>query len=258
MVELIARSETFSRFESYTRELQEKIVAGLGELEVAPFLMKEWTREQGGGGRMATVRGEVIEKGAVLVSSVHGSNNPITGKPFRAAGLSLIIHPRNPNAASVHMNVRRFEEEGDAWWGGGADISPMGAQHADDVEHFHGALKDALAERYQRGCAEADKYFFVPHRHRPRGAGGVFYDQERNADDRLVRALGDTFLAAYRPILARRARMAFTEEDRTRQLRERGIYVEFNLLWDRGTRFGFQSGGNPEAILASLPPVASW
>lgn len=252
------KSEAFARFEQYVRALQDRIVDALAEIEPEPFERKDWTRAEGGGGHMATVRGEVIEKGAVLVSSVHGPSNPLTQRPFRAAGLSLILHPANPHAPTVHMNVRRFEETEDAWWGGGMDLTPMGVWHADDVEHFHAALRAALGERYEAGRKGADEYFFVPHRQRARGAGGVFYDHIREPDDGLVRAIGDAFLEAYLPILQERAGQPTTVDEREKQLKDRGVYVEFNLLYDRGTRFGFQSGGNPEAILASLPPLVRW
>lgn len=258
MVALTPASPLFARFESYTRELQDRIVRALAAVEPTPFVRRDWERPQGGGGHMATVRGEAIEKGAVLWSSVHGDSNPLTGKPFRACGLSLILHPASPHAASVHLNVRRFEEETDAWWGGGTDLTPMGVRHEDDIKHFHAALQDALGARYEPGRAEAERYFFVPHRGRERGAGGVFYDQVREDDDSLVRAIGDSFLPAYVPLLERRARQPATPEERERQLVDRGVYVEFNLLYDRGTRFGFQSGGNPDAILASLPPLVRW
>lgn len=255
---LTPKSATYAQFETYTRELQDRIVRALSDVEPAPFERKDWSRAEGGGGHMATVRGSIIEKGAVLVSSVHGASSPLTQKPFRAAGLSLILHPANPHAPTVHLNVRRFEEPEDSWWGGGTDLTPMGVPHAEDVEHFHATLRNSLGERYDAGKSEADRYFYVPHRHRARGAGGVFYDQAREPTDRLARAIGDGFLDAYLPILKKRAHEPFTEAQRERQLTDRGVYVEFNLLYDRGTRFGFQSGGNPDAILASLPPLVRW
>lgn len=258
MVALIPASPLVERFAAYTRELQDRIVAALAAVEPAPFARRDWERPQGGGGHMATVRGEAIEKGAVLWSRVHGDSNPLTGKPFQACGLSLILHPSSARAPSVHLNVRRFEEEGDAWWGGGTDLTPMGVRHEDDVAHFHAVLRRALGERYGPGHEEAKRYFFVPHRGRERGAGGVFYDQVREDDDALVRRIGDSFLDAYLPILQKRAREPTTPDERERQLVDRGVYVEFNLLYDRGTRFGFQSGGNPDAILASLPPLVRW
>jgi coproporphyrinogen III oxidase len=255
---LIPKSHTFTAFESYMCELQDRIVRALGKMEPAPFERKDWTRPEGGGGHMAIVRGDVIEKGAVLTSSVHGETNPITNKPFRAAGLSLILHPKNPHAPTVHLNVRRFEEETQAWWGGGTDLTPMGVRHEEDVEHFHHVLHKSLSGLYADGKAEADRYFFVPHRNRARGAGGVFYDHVTDETPTLVHTVGDLFLDAYQPILERRARAPATPEERELQLNDRGVYVEFNLLYDRGTRFGFQSRGNPDAILASLPPVVRW
>ncbi|HLE97596.1 MAG TPA: coproporphyrinogen III oxidase, partial [Candidatus Thermoplasmatota archaeon] len=146
-----------------------------------------------------------------------------------------------------------------AWWGGGADVTPLGVRHDDDVESFHGALRKALGADYDAGKTEADRYFFVPHRGRARGAGGVFFDRIERADGfAFVQKVADAFLDAYVPILARRGREPATAEERERQLVERGVYAEFNLLYDKGTRFGFQSGGNPDAILASLPPLVRW
>lgn len=260
-MEALTKSADFLEMERSGRALQDRIVAALGKIEPTPFERKDWTRADGlggGGGHMATVRGAVLEKGAVLFSSVSGASNPLTGKPFHATGVSLILHPANPHAPTVHMNVRRFEEaDGGGWWGGGMDVTPMGVRHAEDVEHFHGTLRTTLGERYQAGKAEADRYFFVPHRGRARGAGGVFYDHLAG-DLAFIRTLGDAFLDAYTPILARRHAAPFSPEEREAQLKDRGVYVEFNLLYDRGTRFGFQSGGNVEAILSSLPPLARW
>lgn len=252
------RTKAFESFEHYTRELQARIIGGLGAVEPAAFTLKDWVRPEGGGGRMAFVRGDVLEKGAVLVSSVHGASSPLSGKPFRAAGLSLILHPKSPHAPTVHLNVRAFEEPDDGWWGGGVDLTPMGVRHEEDVAAFHARLADAFGPRYPDAKRAADDYFFVPHRGRPRGAGGVFFDHVREGGEDLVRTTGDLFLDLYLPILARRGRQPFDEPERAAQLRDRGVYVEFNLLHDRGTRFGLQSGGNPEAILSSLPPLASW
>lgn len=263
MEALSAKPPHFVEMERYVRALQDRIVHALGKVEPTPFERKDWLRPEGGGGHMATIRGGVIEKGAVLFSSVSGPTNPLTGKPFFATGLSLILHPANPHAPTVHMNVRRFDEaDGDGWWGGGLDLTPMGVRHEEDVEHFHSALKQALGERYQAGKEEADRYFFVPHRGRARGAGGVFYDHLKGAGPRdefaFIQSVGDSFLPAYLPILERRHAQPHTPEEREKQLVDRGVYVEFNLLYDRGTRFGFQSGGNPEAILSSLPPLVRW
>lgn len=259
---MIPSTPVHDAFVRYARELQERIVRGLAEVEPQPFDEKDWTRPEGGGGRMRRVRGDVIEKGAVLVSDVWGASNPLTGTPFRAAGLSLIVHPLSPHAPTVHLNVRHFHDATGGWWGGGLDLTPLGVHHPEDAERFHAVLRDALGDDYAKGKAEADRYFFVPHRNRPRGAGGVFYDHVRTtdaeADFAFIRRVGDCFLDAYLPLLRERARQPFSDGERDGQLRERGIYVEFNLLYDRGTRFGFQSGGNPEAILASLPPLVRW
>jgi coproporphyrinogen III oxidase len=251
-------SAAFVAFEAYVRALRTRILDALREVEPAPAEETHWARSAGGGGLITTLRGTTLEKGALLTSSVHGPSNPLTGQPFQAAGLSLILHPSNPNAPAVHMNLRRFEERSDAWYGAVLDLNPMGIRHPEDVEHFHETLRRTLGHDYERGQQEADAYFFVPHRGRPRGAGGVFYDRIREDDAGLVPTVGDAFLDAYLPLLRRRHAQPFVVADRERQLKDRGTYVEFNLLHDRGTRFGFQSGGNPDAILASLPPLASW
>ncbi len=258
----LPKSAAFVAFEGYVRDLQKTITDALAKVEGAPFTFTPWERPGGGGGTMGVLRGERLEKAAVNVSSVSGDTNPLTNQPFHATGLSLIVHPRNPHAATVHMNVRRFEEATQSWWGGGTDLTPLGVHHPEDAEHFHAILARACGERYQEGKAEADRYFYVPHRHRPRGAGGVFYDHldapDVETEGAFIRRIGDAFLDAYLPILSRRVDTPTTDAEREAQLTERGIYVEFNLLYDRGTRFGFQSGGNPDAILASLPPLVRW
>jgi coproporphyrinogen III oxidase len=251
-------TKSFKQFEAHTRDLQLRIIEELGVVEPSRFEVQDWRRADGGGGRMAIVRGDIIEKGAVLVSSVHGSASPLSGKPFRAAGLSLILHPTSPHVPSVHMNIRRFEEPDDAWWGGGIDLTPMGIWHPEDLSEFHETLARMLGASYETGRRAADAYFYVPHRSRPRGAGGVFFDHLREAGEPVIRATGDAFVETYIPLLRRRAHLPFDPSDRARQLKDRGVYVEFNLLYDRGTRFGLQSGGNPDAILSSLPPLVSW
>lgn len=258
----VGPSEALQAFRAYTLGLQEAITTAVANEDGQAFEFKEWTRPEGGGGRTAMLRGDVIEKGACHTSHVWGSTNPLTGRPFHAVGLSLILHPWNPHCPTVHLNVRRFEEEGASWWGGGTDLTPLGIRHEEDVQHFHGVLQRSLGTHYGTGKLEADHYFQVPHRGRARGAGGVFYDRldsgDFTADAALVRSIGDSFLDAWIPILVRRKNEAFTQDDRERQLVERGVYVEFNLLNDRGTRFGFQSGGNIDAILSSLPPTVRW
>lgn len=251
---------TMDWFHGYVDSLQQRITKALAAVDGTPFVFKKWIRAEGGGGTMALLRdGPVLEKGACHVSKVSGPSNPLTGQPFRAAGISVILHPRNPNAPTVHMNVRRFEQADGSWWGGGTDLTPMGVRHESDVQHFHSVLAKHLGERYEAGRDEAERYFHVPHRGRPRGAGGVFYDHVPDADGRpVVAAVGDSFLDAYLPVLEKRHGMPSNDAQRIQQLEARGIYAEFNLLYDRGTRFGLQSGGNIEAILSSLPPLVRW
>ncbi|MHB1260443.1 MAG: coproporphyrinogen III oxidase [Thermoplasmatota archaeon] len=248
------------QFHLYIDALQQRITKALASVDGTAFTFKDWMRPEGGGGRMALLRdGPVLEKGACHVSKVSGSSNPLTGQPFQAAGLSVILHPSNPNVPTVHMNVRRFEQADGGWWGGGMDLTPMGVRHDADVAQFHAILSARLGDRYEAGRQEADRYFHVPHRGRPRGAGGVFYDHILDTEGlALMQAIGDAFLDAYLPILEARHKTPFMDEERLRQLEERGVYAEFNLLYDRGTKFGLQSGGNIEAILSSLPPLVRW
>jgi coproporphyrinogen III oxidase len=257
---MAAVSARTAAFHAYIDGLQATLTKTLADLDGTPFTFEAWQRREGGGGRMAMLRGgRILEKGACHVSKVHGGSNPLTGRPFHAAGLSLILHPANPHAPAVHLNVRRFEQEDTSWWGGGMDLTPMGVRHEEDVRAFHAVLQERLGHRYESGRLQAERYFQVPHRGRARGAGGVFFDHV--ADDEgaaLVRDIGDAFLPAYVPMLERRAAQPFGPVDRQAQERDRGVYVEFNLLYDRGTRFGLESGGNVEAILSSLPPVARW
>lgn len=231
---------------------------------------------------MRILRSRVLEKAAVNVSHVWGPSNPLTGNPFDATGISVIAHPANPKAPSVHMNVRAFveyaagsEPVGDSasapdlvnrWVGGGMDLTPMGFPFDEDTRHFHDVCRRAVdavdPARYEQYAKNAAEYFFIPHRNRERGVGGIFFDQVQSPDAGLdfdlIESLGSRFLEAYLPILMRRVGESFTEADRDMQLERRGHYAEFNLAYDRGTRFGFESGGNTEAILASMPPLARW
>jgi coproporphyrinogen III oxidase len=265
----------------YFVDLQSRIVAGLEDIEGAPFRRDEWTRPEGGGGIARLIEeGRVLERGGVNFSHVRGERLPpsatasrpgIAGRAWEAMGVSLVLHPRNPHAPTVHLNVRMFvaharEGEGDVWWfGGGMDLTPYYG-YAEDAIHFHGACRDALVPfgadvhpRYKRWC---DEYFYLGHRREPRGIGGLFYDDladggfERSFA--LTRSVGDAFLAAYAPILKRRKDTPYGERERDFQLYRRGRYVEFNLVWDRGTLFGLQSNGRTEAILMSLPPLVRW
>jgi len=260
--------------------LQRRIVAGLEAIEGGAFRRDEWARPEGGGGVSRLIEdGAVLERGGVLFSHVTGERLPpsataqrpeLAGRAWEAMGVSLVLHPRNPYAPTVHLNVRYFaaiKDGGDPiwWFGGGMDLTPYYG-FADDAVHFHRACRDALAPfgsdvhaRYKKWC---DDYFYLKHRHEPRGIGGIFFDDLNDGGfDRafaLTRSVGDHFLAAYGPILARRKDMPYGERERDFQAYRRGRYVEFNLVWDRGTLFGLQSNGRTEAILLSLPPIVKW
>ena len=259
----------------YLAGLQENIVSALEKVDGRPFSRDAWERAEGGGGITRVLEeGNVFERGGVNLSRVHGTRLPpsataarpqLAGRSFEAMGVSLVLHPRNPYCPTVHMNVRHFTA-GDIWWfGGGMDLTPYYG-FEEDARHFHSSCKQALAPfgadyhpRFKRWC---DEYFHLKHRNEPRGIGGIFFDDlaERDFDFsfRLVRSVGDAFLGAYLPILERRKATAFTEKERSFQLYRRGRYVEFNLVYDRGTLFGLQSGGRTESILMSLPPHATW
>ena len=264
----------------YFTGLQDDIVAGLEAIERSPFRRDEWTRPEGGGGISRLVEhGNVLERGGVLFSHVQGDRLPasatahrpeLAGRAWEAMGVSLVLHPRNPYAPTVHLNVRFFvAQKADAepiwWFGGGMDLTPYYG-FAEDAVHFHRTCRDALAPfgadvhaRYKKWC---DEYFYLKHRKEARGVGGVFYDDLNDGGFErcfaLTRGVGGHFLPAYAPILARRKDTPFGERERDFQLYRRGRYVEFNLVWDRGTLFGLQSNGRTEAILMSMPPLAQW
>jgi coproporphyrinogen III oxidase len=259
----------------YFSGLQERIVAALEVVDRKGFTRDSWQRPEGGGGTTCIVEdGQVFERGGVNLSHVHGHNLPpsasaarpqLAGRAFQAMGVSVVLHPRNPYCPTVHMNVRFFAA-GDTWWfGGGMDLTPYYG-FEDDARHFHATCKAALDPsgpdyypRFKRWC---DEYFRLPHRGEPRGIGGIFFDDfaERDFDFcfGLVKSVGDHFLTAYVPILERRKDLPFAERERAFQAYRRGRYVEFNLVYDRGTLFGLQSGGRTESILMSLPPQAAW
>jgi coproporphyrinogen III oxidase len=256
----------------YLAGLQERIVAALEVLDRKGFVRDSWQRAEGGGGTSCILEdGQVFERGGVNFSRVHGAKLPpsasaarpqLAGRAFEAMGISLVLHPRNPYCPTVHMNVRFFSA-GDTWWfGGGMDLTPYYG-FEEDARHFHATCKKALDAvgrdyypRFKRWC---DEYFYLRHRGEPRGIGGIFFDdlaEERSFE--LTKSVGDHFLAAYVPILERRKELAFGARERSFQAYRRGRYVEFNLVYDRGTLFGLQSGGRTESILMSLPPRADW
>jgi len=261
-------------------DLQERIVRGLEAVDGKAFLRDAWDRAEGGGGISRLVEeGNVIERGGVNFSHVMGAKLPpsasahrpdLGGQPWEAMGVSLVIHPRNPYAPTVHMNVRFFTtttaDGQPAWWfGGGMDLTPYYGE-VEDVKHFHQTCHNALAPfgdelhpRFKKWC---DEYFYLKHRQEARGVGGIFFDDfnEAGAEQSLamMQSVGDSFLLAYLPILERRKDTPYGERERDFQAYRRGRYVEFNLVFDRGTLFGLQSGGRTEAILMSMPPIVKW
>lgn len=214
---------------------------------------------------MSVLRGDVFEKAAVNWSGVSGENLPFftTPTPFFATGVSLITHMRNPCVPTVHFNIRFIETPERYWFGGGYDLTPMGFPYAEDTQHFHAVAEQALGTAlYQEFSQNAREYFYIPHRKKERGVGGIFFDHHAThdfaADLAMWKTVGNTFLDAIMPIYRKRVNTPYSEHDKETQLRLRAHYVEFNLLYDRGTKFGFLSDGNPEAILCSMPPQANW
>ncbi|KAB7627236.1 oxygen-dependent coproporphyrinogen oxidase [Alkalilimnicola sp. S0819] len=266
---------------TYFLQLQDRICRELETFEPeARFVEDAWTRDGGGGGRSRVLKdGETFEQGGVNFSQVFGDALPaaaterrpdLAGRHWEAMGVSLVIHPRNPYAPTSHANVRYFvaEREGEApvwWFGGGFDLTPSYG-FAEDAIHWHRTARAACepfgADVYPRFKRWCDEYFYLPHREETRGVGGLFFDDlDEGGFERafaLMRSVGDHFLPAYTPIVERRRHMPYAERERHFQLYRRGRYVEFNLLQDRGTRFGLQSGGRTESILMSLPPLARW
>ncbi len=277
-------SERQKRASAWFAELRDSICAALESLEDAHkgpranlpagrFRLENWTREGGGGGTTATLHGRVFEKAGVNVSTVWGELGPEFRKQipgtaddprFWAGGISLVAHPYSPLVPAVHMNTR-FIVTAKSWFGGGADLTPM-EPDARDAQDFHARLKQACDAhdpsyypRFKKWC---DDYFYLPHRNEPRGIGGIFFDDldtgDWESDFAFTREVGLAFLNIYPEIVRRHLDAAWTVEQRQNQLVRRGRYVEFNLLYDRGTKFGLMTGGNTEAILMSLPPEVRW
>ena len=274
----------FQPVRDYLLDLQERITDAAGALDDQVFLTDAWTRgateRLQGDGRSRLVEGDgLLERAGCNFSHVRGQTLPpsatahrpaLVGVPFEAMGVSLVFHPRNPHVPTVHMNLRMFaalpvHRKPVVWFGGGMDLTPYYAV-ADDVRHFHRSCRDALAPfgeaLHPRFKAWCDEYFFLRHRGETRGVGGIFFDDfdelgfERSFE--LVRAVGDAFLPAWLPIAKARRDTPYGERERDFQAWRRGRYVEFNLVYDRGTHFGLQSGGRTESILMSLPPVVKW
>jgi len=276
-----------ARAAAWFRTLRDRIVAAFEDLEdrsgAGPpgrFELTPTTRADGGGGLMSVMRGGgVFEKVGVNWSEVHGVLAPkaqaamaARGVPgmaedprFWASGISLVAHMANPHAPAVHMNTRMFWTPGAAWFGGGADLNPC-IEYPGDTAHFHAGMQRACdahgPDHYARFKAWADEYFFIPHRGRARGVGGIFFDDlatgDWEADFAFTRAVGEAFLPAFLPLAERRLATPFTAADREVQLVHRGLYAEYNLVYDRGTKFGLETGHDANAVLMSLPPVAKW
>ena len=278
--------ERKARAAAWFRELRDRIVAAFeafeaeapGEGAPGAFEIRETRRgEDGGGGLMSVMRGgRAFEKVGVNVSTVHGVLGEAARKAmaargvpgieddprFWASGISLVAHMTSPHLPAVHMNTRMFWTPGAWWFGGGTDLNPA-LPREEDTAHFHGVLREALAPwgTYERFAKWADEYFHIPHRGRARGVGGVFFDDQSGEwedDFRLTRAVGEAFLPAILPIWERRRDEPWSEVDREAQLVHRGLYAEYNLVYDRGTKFGLATGHDPDAVLMSLPPLARW
>ncbi len=273
-----------ARVREYLLDLQDRIVSAFQAEDGKAFIRDGWQRPAGGklegdGLSQLVEEGNLLERGGCNFSHVKGASLPpsatqhrgeLAGAPFEALGVSLVMHPRNPYVPTVHMNVRllaAFPEGKPAvsWFGGGMDLTPYYG-FEDDAIHFHRTCAHALApfgaDKYPRFKAWCDEYFFLKHRNEPRGVGGVFFDDfnEGGFDEGfgMMRAVGDAFVPAYLPIAQRRRSIAYGERERDFQAYRRGRYVEFNLVWDRGTHFGLHGGGRTESILMSMPPIVKW
>ncbi|MBS3903980.1 MAG: oxygen-dependent coproporphyrinogen oxidase [Simkania sp.] len=254
---------------TFLKELRNELIDGFESLEpLKHFERQSWQHPHGGGGEISCLYGDVFEKAAVNWSGVYGKEFPMsdgTG-PFFATGISLITHMLNPHAPTVHFNIRYIETKDSWWFGGGYDLTPMGFPYEEDTQHFHRIARETLDpfgnDLYLKFSQAAKEYFYLPHRHKERGVGGIFFDHYNtgniDCDFMLWSTVGKTFLEAILPIYRLRIDQPYSPKDKDLQLSLRAHYVEFNLLYDRGTKFGFLSGGNPEAILCSMPPLAKW
>ena len=279
-----------SEVRAFLLALQNRITNAVAAVDGQPFVADSWQKQpgevlQGNGVTLILEGGTVFERAGCGFSHVRGPKLPpsatqhrpeLAGAPFEAMGVSLVFHPRNPYVPTVHMNVRMLAATPDAsvdgksaepvcWFGGGMDLTPYYG-FEEDAAHFHQTCKDALEafgdDKYPRFKQWCDEYFFLKHRNEPRGIGGVFFDEfQELGPDRsfaMMQSVADAFLQAYLPIVNKRQHTPYGERERDFQLYRRGRYVEFNLVWDRGTHFGLQSGGRTESILMSMPPLASW
>lgn len=265
---------------NYLLQLQQQITNDISQFDPnAELIEDEWTRKEGGGGRSRVLRGKVFEQAGINFSHVHGASLPpsatagrenIAGRSFEAMGVSLVIHPHNPHIPTTHCNVRYFtaDKPGEAsvwWFGGGFDLTPYYG-YEEDCVHWHQVARQACnpfgENHYAKFKKWCDEYFYIKHRNEPRGVGGLFFDDYREHDFdhsfAFMKSVGNNFSRAYCPIVERRMNTKFDDAQRQFQLYRRGRYVEFNLVHDRGTLFGLQSGGRIESILMSMPPLVRW